>query len=447
MKPSILRPLTRTNWLKIHLYLAISAGFFFALIGLTGSISLYREEIDGLLNPQLIIENPQGKYQSLDKIMASVHAAHPTRYGSWTLEMPSSTLGMITAWYEKPTETFFELYAPLMVSVNPYTSEIVMTRFWGKTFTTYLLDLHTQFRLARFGWNAVGILGALLFISCASGLYLWWPGIKAINQVLKVRHKAGMMLFAFDIHRSLGLINATALLLLAFTGFFLSYPILLDTLTGSSGMEHGQTGRTITSAAVPNNHPTGLQAASFIAQGAFPKAKLRRLSTPIGDTGVYRINLRQASEINQRYPFTTVWVDRWSGQVKEVRNPNKFTLGETFASWIWPLHTGEAIGKNGKFFLFLAGLSLFMLYVSGLIRWLCRIGLVQDRKVSFKTLHYLLSRLSKITNYILLKIYILIRLLTQSLFNFFMKAYAISLIWIKKKHLLVINKQKQPQQK
>ena len=125
MKPFILRPLTRSNWLKVHLYLALSAGFFFALIGLTGSISLYREEIDGLLNPQLIIENPQGKHQSLDKIMASVHAAHPTRYGSWTLEMPSSPLGMITAWYEKPTETFFELYAPLMVSVNPYTSDVV----------------------------------------------------------------------------------------------------------------------------------------------------------------------------------------------------------------------------------------------------------------------------------------------------------------------------------
>ena len=256
-----------------------------------------------------------------------------------------------------------------------------------------------------------------------------------------------MMLFAFDIHRSLGLINATALLLLAFTGFFLSYPILLDTFTGSSGMEHGQTGRAITSTAIPNNHPTGLQAASFIAQGAFPKAKLRRLSTPAGDTGVYRINLRQAGEINQRHPFTTVWVDRWSGQVKEVRNPNKFTLGETFASWIWPLHTGEAIGKNGKFFLFLAGLSLFMLYVSGLIRWLCRIGLVRDRKVSFKTIHYLLSRLSKITKYTLLKSYILIRLLTQSLFNFFMKAYIISLIWIKKIHLLVINKQKHHQKK
>jgi uncharacterized iron-regulated membrane protein len=62
---------------------------------------------------------------------------------------------MITAWYDKPTETFFELYAPLMVSVNPYSGEVVTSRFWGTTATTWLLDLHTQLRLDRFGWNAV----------------------------------------------------------------------------------------------------------------------------------------------------------------------------------------------------------------------------------------------------------------------------------------------------
>ncbi len=102
MQFPIQRLLNRTTWLKIHLYLALIGGFFFALMGLTGSISVYREELDALLNPQLVIEEPQGAYQSLDKIMASVQAAHPTRNGSWTLEMPRSPHGMITAWYDKP---------------------------------------------------------------------------------------------------------------------------------------------------------------------------------------------------------------------------------------------------------------------------------------------------------------------------------------------------------
>jgi uncharacterized iron-regulated membrane protein len=60
MQFPIQRLLTRATWLKVHLYIALSAGFFFALMGLSGSLSVYREELDELLNPQLVIEETQG---------------------------------------------------------------------------------------------------------------------------------------------------------------------------------------------------------------------------------------------------------------------------------------------------------------------------------------------------------------------------------------------------
>lgn len=392
MQLPIHRLLNRAIWIKIHLYLALIAGFFFALMGLTGSISVYREELDELLNPRLVIEQPSGKRQSLDKIMAAVQTAHPGRYGSWTLEMPRSPHAMITAWYDKPRETFFELYAPLMVSVNPYTAEVVASRFWGQTATTWLLDLHTQLNLGRFGWNAVGILGLLLMISIGTGVYLWWPGLRGILTALRVRHNDGMVRLVFDLHRLTGLLSASILLLLAFTGFHLSYPSILETLTGSSGMEHGETGRDIVSTAAPNNHPVGLESAEFVARGPFPKAELRRVTTPAGDSGIYRINLRQGNEINRRHPYTTVWVDRWSGQAKEARDPNGFTSGEAFTAWIWPLHTGEALGAIGRLLWFAAGMGLFVLYVSGLLHWLHRRGMVKDRDVNFSALRPLFYR-------------------------------------------------------
>jgi uncharacterized iron-regulated membrane protein len=182
------------------------------------------------------------------------------------------------------------------------------------------------------------------------------------------------------------------LLVLAFTGFHLSYPSILETLTGSSGMEHGETGRTIISTATPNNHPVGLESAEFVARGPFPKAELRRVTAPAGDSGIYRINLRQGGEINQRHPYTTVWVDRWSGQVKEVRDPNGFTQGEIFTSWIWPMHTGEALGATGRLLWFVAGMGLFVLYVSGLLHWLHQRGMVKDRDVDFSALRPLFHR-------------------------------------------------------
>jgi len=383
----------RLIWLKIHLYLALICGFFFALLGLSGSISVYREELDGLLNPRLVIEQPQGSYQSLDKIMSAVKTAHPQRYGSWTLEMPQSPYGMMTAWYEKPRETYFELYAPLMVSVNPYTAEVVASRFWGQTITTWIADCHTQLQFGNLGWQTVGVLGVMLVISVVTGLTLWWPGWRGIGQALKINVNAGVMQLNFDSHRLLGLLAAPALLLLASTGVLLSYPGILESLAGASGMAHGETGREIVSTAIPNNHPTSLEAAEFVARGAFPKSVLRRVTTPAGDTGIYRINLRQPDEINQRHPFTTVWIDRWSGQTREVRNPASFSSGQTVATWIWPLHTGEALGSKGRLAWFIAGQSLFLLYVTGMVRWLSRIGKINDRAVDFSAIKSIASRL------------------------------------------------------
>ncbi len=375
--------LQRATWLKVHLYLALIIGFFFALIGLTGSVSVYREAMDEFLNPQLVIEHPQRQRQSLDKIMTAVHAAHPNHNGAWTLEMPRTPHSMMTAWYEKPSETFFELYAPLMVSVNPYTAEVVTSRYWGKTFTTWVLDLHTQLRLDRLGWYVVGMLGVLLIFSASTGVYLWWSDARKLWQALTVKHDAGLMRLLFDCHRLIGLFIAPVLIVLAVTGVSLSYPAVLETLVGASGMEHGETGRTIISTARPNKNPTGLESAEFIARAGFSRAELRRVTTPTGETGIYRINLRQSSEINQRHPFTTVWIDQWSGQIKEVRNPAKFSTGETIMEWLWPLHTGEALGVTGRFIWFMTGLTLCFMYVSGVMHWLYRHGKIRDRDVDF----------------------------------------------------------------
>lgn len=414
MQIPVQRLLLRNTWLKAHLYLALSAGFFFAIISVTGSLTIYQQEIDELLNPQLVIKHPQGNYQSLDRIMAAVRAAHPDRHGSWTLEMPKTRQNMITVWYDKPDETFFEYYAPLMVSVNPYTAEVVCSRFWGQTVTTWVLDLHTQLNLNRFGWNVVGILGLLLMVSVSTGVYLWWSDKRQLL-TLALRYRDGIMELLFDLHRLTGLFFAVILIILTVTGFNLSFPSLLETLLGTTGMQHGSTGRPLISTAVPNNHPTRLESAEFIARGAFPQAKLRRITTPVGEMGIYRINLRQNSEINKRHPFTTVWIDRWSGQIKEVRDPAQFSTGETLITWIWPLHTGEAFGTTGRFLWFLSGFAVFFLYVSGVILYLYRCGLIQNRKPNFIALKSLINYCYPLCCLIAMKLWLLLQKLIQIL--------------------------------
>ena len=373
----------RELWLRVHLLLALTVGLLFVVMGVSGSVSLFREELDGWFNPVLCIEVSGKAYLPMDKLMAAVETAHPERYGPWTLEMPLNPKRPVTAWYEHPAETRGKLYAPLMVSVNPYTAEVLASRLWGDTAVTWISDLHTQLHLGRFGWKLAGGVGLLLLVSLVSGLYLWWPGWQSLRTAVAIRHDLGLVRWLFDLHRLTGVTAATLLLILAFTGLNLAFPGFLEALAGSSSMAHGNAGPEVRSTAMPNEHPVGLAEAVLIARGPFPHAEVRRITTPAGEMGTYRINLRQRSEVNQRHPFTTVWVDRWSGQIREVNNPSRFSGLQTFAAWMWPLHTAEAIGYSSRLLWCLAGLAPLLLYVSGLFRFLHQRGWVRDRAVDF----------------------------------------------------------------
>jgi uncharacterized iron-regulated membrane protein len=317
--------------------------------------------------------------------MAAVRAVHPGRHDEWVLEMPRSPHGMMTAWYEKPYETYGEVYAPLMVSVNPYTAEVVASRFWGRTFVTWVEDLHTQLQLGLFGVRMVGLLGLALAVSVLSGLYLWWPGLSDWRRALSFRTFA-LSALCQDLHRQMGLLSAPLLLVLALTGVHLTNPQWLEGLTGAAGMGHGEDGPRIRSTAVPNNRPISLVEAVAIARGPFPHAEVRRIATPAGEDGTYRVNLRRPGEVNIRHPVTMVWVDRWSGQIRAVRNPNQFTAGQAFVTSLWPLHTGEIYGAAGRVWWFFLGLTPLLLYAAGITQWLIKRGAITDRPLDFSPL-------------------------------------------------------------
>jgi uncharacterized iron-regulated membrane protein len=151
-------------------------------------------------------------------------------------------------------------------------------------------------------------------------------------------------------------------------------------------MGHGDQGPAVRSTAIPNDRPISIEEAVLVARGLFPSSEVRRVTTPAGELGTYRINLRQKQELNQHHPFTSVWVDRWSGQIREVNNPSQFSAGQTFTTWQWPLHTGEAFGETGRLLAFLTGFTPLILWLSGLTHWLYRKDMIQDRTIDLTSL-------------------------------------------------------------
>ncbi|MEY3761200.1 MAG: hypothetical protein RIR39_2691 [Pseudomonadota bacterium] len=360
----------RKVWLSVHLYLGLSLGSVFVLAGLTGSLLVFYVELDEIINPQLQVSVTlaQQEPQSYESVFQAIRQAHPERSGAWRLEMPRHRQVMLMARYYKPVEKVDFSFAPLIIWVNPYNSEIVSSRFWGEFIMTWLFDLHYALLLDGIGKTLMGIFGILLLIPLLSGIYLWWPTSGKLRQALSIKRGASKPRFIFDLHKTNGIYSFFIVLLVLVSGIILELPAvfkpMINYLSPLYQMESNQTHYQ------PGYSRITLDQAVTIAKNRYPEAILRWIETPDSQSGSYRIMLYQQGEPSFRFPKTTVWVDQYNGAVLSTRDPRIEKVGDTFMSWLHPLHNGEIAGMPGRLLIFISGFIPTILYVTGILRWL-----------------------------------------------------------------------------
>jgi uncharacterized iron-regulated membrane protein len=363
-------------WLNIHLYTGLSVGLVFVLAGLTGSLLVFYVELDEILNPELQISAGQAldAPKPLEDIYQALRKAHPDRTGAWRLEMPRHKQAPLMARYYLAKEKQHMHFAPMMTWVNPYTAEVISTRFWGDFVMTWIYDLHFQLLLDKTGAIIMGIIGLLLLISLSAGLYLWWPRPGKFKTALTFKDHASTERFIYDLHKINGVYSFIVVLLLVFSGVILELPDYINPVINKwsplfkspethSLYEEGKT-------RIP------LDGIAQIAANRYPNAKLRWLETPANAQGSYYLRLYQPGEPSERFPKTLLWIDQYSGDILVERDPFAEKFGDTFLNWMHPLHSGEIAGFPGRILVAASGFVPLALYVTGFLRW------QQKRKVT-----------------------------------------------------------------
>lgn len=304
--------------LKVHLYLALTVGVLFVVVGVTGSCNVFYRELDELLNPQLIVQQPQGPYRPLDDILQAMKAAYPDRAqkGIWQIGLPRHRAGMMTAWHYCPEDTSSASCDFFNVSVNPYTAEVVAGRNSNEALMLWLYAVHSSLLLGEFGTKFVGILALLLMASLLSGLYLWWPRGGKFKQAFTIKRGASSVRLDFDIHKMSGIYSVIMLFILAFSGFNIVYPSYVIALVKWFAAVTDEP-MELQSTLEPGAMPISIAAAVAAAERVFPR-ELRVVITPNGPSGVYRILKRQRGEVNQTWPATQII----------VRNTGSVTRGQ-----------------------------------------------------------------------------------------------------------------------
>lgn len=359
----------RKFWLVWHLYLGLSLGLVFAVAGLTGSLLVFYIELDEMLNRELVITEEQAGRSPLayETLLQAIKANHPQRNGAWRLELPRHAKAMLMARYYQPEETKDKHFAPLIVWVNPYTAEVVSSRFWGEFLMTWVYDLHYALLLDKTGKKIMCIAGLLLVIGLMTGVYLWWPLTGKFKSALSFKAKASRQRFIYDLHKINGIYGFLVLLLLLVSGAVLEVPEWFNPVINRWSPLYQPAANL--SSPVPGGRRISLDRAAQAALYQFPQAKLRWLETPKNANASYRIMLYQTGEPSERFPKTMVWVDQFSGETLSIRDPKAQGWGDAFLNLLHPLHNGEIFGLAGRIIIFASGFMPLVLYVTGFMRW------------------------------------------------------------------------------
>lgn len=376
----------RKLWLDVHLYLGLIAGAVLAVVGLTGGILVFYQEIQEVLNPELAMvstlpENRKNMH-SLDDIVAAAETIKPQGSRLFKVYYP-----------RKPDVAYKTLYFVrdanqanngdgYYIFVDPYTAQVQgiqlwhpKDRYWGRSPVSFIMQLHWCLLLGKSGGIINGILAVLSVISVLTGLIVWWPLTGKFKQALTFKRHASAVRFNFDLHKTVGFYSAIVLLPVLFSGIYFNLPEQVNVLAKLfSPIQRPNAFSTIPlgihSSPQAGRQAIGVSEAEAIVQQRSPAGRLWMLDAPKNGADVYKVMKNEVDEVSRFTGYRDFAVDQYSGEILRIYDRGSGSVGDVLLDWQWPLHSGHAFGWTGRILVLMAGLACPILYVTGVIRWL-----------------------------------------------------------------------------
>jgi uncharacterized iron-regulated membrane protein len=343
-------PRMRKLLFSLHRYLALIAGVFVAILGVTGSIMAFEPEIDHLFHRKLTYVTPQTKPLSLAEVVGIVTRAFPGEaIRAYNI---SAFPGMA---YQVATTR-------RAVFVNQYTGEILGTRSGDDSVSRFLGTVHQlHLRLlihdkSDTGKKIESYAGMAIIFLALSGLYLWWP-------LKRIRLRSW-----FDLHNTIGVFSLVVLLILATSGVVIGFDREIEPwlfkITGSGPLPRVPRNSAPHS---PDAKPITADQAIEIARAAIPGAAPFVIELP-RPNGVFYVRARYPEDLTPGGRSAIV-IDQYSGKVLLAQGSRTVPAGARMFILNRAVHTGDVFGMPSKIIASLASLMLVMQVVSGFMTW------------------------------------------------------------------------------
>lgn len=350
-----------------HKWTALISGLFVLFVSLTGTLAVFKNEIDATLTPGRSVTPQTSTRAPLESVVASMNRAYPGRNVS-NIDVADPRL----AW--DVDKVSIKVKQPDGESVsreiffNPWSGRITGSRE-GEDLANVIRQAHLRFYY--FGWQgrvAVGVVGLALLISTITGWLIYKPFMKKLVWG-RMRWKQRLQLVVSDWHKMIGFAAIVFNLVIALTGAVLG----LENLARFSDKAR-QTMHPAPSKAIKKQVPATIENRLTVdeavakVQGAIPGFVATRINLPRAKKSNWLIR----GDVNGHFSARgTSWavVQAVNGQVLEKHDARAAAPLTRAYNLSEPLHFGDFAGVPIRVLYLLLGLFSSSLSITGFWLW------------------------------------------------------------------------------
>lgn len=376
--------------LRFHRYVGLALAAILILMGASGALLAFYDDIDGFLNAGMYVVPPGPRAEPLPPLLLrkrleeqipGVHAHNvPLSFHSGR-----AAVFPVTSTEGTPLENdeYF---------VNPYTGAILGQRKRGDlsqglaNLMPFILKFHTSLLLGKTGNTILGIAALLWVFDCLFGLYLTFPPRREPPRRTSeqwLTHWAGAWLVrggsfvrtAFTTHRAIGLWIWIMLLVFAVSATHMRLPSVYNPLVARALGGMGDIYAQLTPVHVPEDQRLSWDQALAAAEGRMAELAAQRGFTVEEPrafayqdfNGLFYYRVRSTLDFAQGN--TALWIHPRTGELVHFAPPGGEAAGDTLTAWLVALHFGSIWGRPHQVFVSLCGLLVIVLSVTGAILW------------------------------------------------------------------------------
>jgi uncharacterized iron-regulated membrane protein len=351
----------RKLWLRralfqIHLWLGVLLAVYVIIIGLSGSILVFQDEI----------RHASLEHTPFDEAhIAPIGTVIATAQNSF----PASKLTFITPPLKDSPQWGLYLTDDHGKDKTVYADAAsgALIKQHGRLLIDTILDLHVYLLMGRTGFIVNCIAGIGLLLLALTGVVLWWPGIKLWKRGFFVAFHHRWKRINFDTHSAIGI---WTLFIVSWWGITAAYFLLPERVSAVVNVVSPLVGMKEPHAPEPPPGPVVAHLEDILArQRTISPGYLSGIALPEQPGGNVTLYVDRLSPGD----FSHRDIDTFDGHTGQLLTiwhyGENHSLGDWFLWLMYPLHFGTLWGLPVKILWALLGFGLAVLSVTGLLMY------------------------------------------------------------------------------